>query len=90
MKYGAKPRNLKHFYDRCFFSCLFAGEQSNGEHRCFLSLQGENAVAAERVIIFFEKRSFLLCSGVHKVEYVFCEWGARPVSNDCASIKTDR
>ena len=29
MKYGAKPRNLKHFYDRCFFSCLFLGEQSN-------------------------------------------------------------
>ena len=30
MKYGAKPRNLKHFYDRCFFSCLFLGEQSIG------------------------------------------------------------
>jgi len=29
MKYGAKPRNLKHFYDRCFFSCLFLGEQSS-------------------------------------------------------------
>jgi len=28
LKYGAKPRNLELFYDRCFFSCLFAGEQS--------------------------------------------------------------
>lgn len=28
LKYGAKPRNLELFYDRRFFSCLFAGEQS--------------------------------------------------------------
>ena len=39
MKYGAKPRNLKHFYDRCFFSCLFLGEQSR-ECGAFSALSG--------------------------------------------------
>ena len=32
LKYGAKPRNLEFFYDRCFFSCLFAGVQSKATH----------------------------------------------------------
>ncbi len=37
LKYGAKPRNLELFYDRCFFSCLFAGEQSIQRAASFFS-----------------------------------------------------